>query len=158
MSDTSRKPSKIARYSAARLAAVQTVYQIRAAGHTARSASNDYLEHYAKMPVEDDELVTPDKELYGKIVNGVETRLDDLQAMLGTYVQENRTNTETRRKKLDILLESLLLCGLYELMAHHELDPPVIISDYLHVTHAFYDQNESAIVNGILDRAAGALR
>ncbi len=158
MANSRKKPSKIARFSAARLAAVQTVYQIRAAGHTASSASRDYFDHYAKMPEDEEELVTPDKELYAKIVNGVEPRLDELYALLGSYTQDNAEKAEAKRKKLDVLLESLLLCGLYELLAHHELDEPVIISDYLHVTHAFYDQNESALVNGILDRAAKALR
>ena len=46
---------------------------------------------------------------------------------------------------------SIMLCGAYELMVHSDIDAPIVISDYLHVTHAFYDQGEHALVNAVLD-------
>jgi len=56
------------------------------------------------------------------------------------------------------LLQSILLCGIYEIMAHSDVDAPIIINDYVDVAHAFYDGGESKLVNAVLDRATKNLR
>jgi N utilization substance protein B len=56
------------------------------------------------------------------------------------------------------LLTSILACGTYELLAHHETDAPIIISDYLHITHGFFAGPESKMVNGVLDAIAKEIR
>jgi N utilization substance protein B len=43
-------------------------------------------------------------------------------------------------------------------LAHHDIDVPVIISDYLDITHAFYEGSESKLVNGVLDQISKAVR
>ena len=59
---------------------------------------------------------------------------------------------------IEPLLSAILICGTYELLAHGEIDAPIIIADYLHVTHGFFEGSESKLVNGVLDALAKELR
>lgn len=139
------KGSKKARCGAARLAAAQTVFLILSTGRNAEEAARDYLSHYAGMPTEDGAgLLEPDQELYVSIVRGIEARRADLEHIL-------KRNISNEREAFDLLLKSILLCGCFEILAHRDIDAPVIISDWLHVTRAFYDGREVALVNAVLD-------
>ncbi len=152
------KGSKKARSSAARLAAVQTVYQMRTSNQSALEAARVFLDHYAGMSIEGERLLEPDTELYSKIVQGVENRLDDLQTLLIQSMKNSDEDIDSYKKRpIEPLLEAILLCGIFELMAHKEIDTPIIISDYLNVTHAFYEKSELGLVNALLDRLARVL-
>lgn len=153
--------SKKARSGAARLAAAQTVFQMLATGRSARAAAQDFLEHYAGMSTEDGALLEPDRALYSAIVQGVEARRADLDEILGHSLKKDgdpSENTEQKEKSIDVLLRAILLCGCYEILAHGEIDAPVIISDWLHVTRAFYEGRETGLVNAILDGLAKTVR
>ena len=56
------------------------------------------------------------------------------------------------------MLRAILRAGAYEMSRRDDIDPPVVISEYLTVTAAFYDPAETGFVNGILDRLAKVLR
>lgn len=145
-----RKPSKKARLVAARLASVQSIYQIAMLpSMSARDAINDYKESRMGKPVEGDDYVPADLELMTKIVTGVTDNRDTLRQMvLGTL----------DGKKPEPLLQAILFCGMYELMAHNDVDAPVIINDYVNVAHGFYEQTEANLINAALDRQAKNLR
>ncbi len=144
------KGSQKARASAARLASVQALYQMAGNEQTAVSAVREYIDFRLGQPVEGQEMVTPDKELFSKIVSGVEERRGDLDHMIAATLGE--------KKEVERLLHCILLAGAYELMARPDVDAPVIISDYLHVTDAFYDQGEKKLVNAVLDKIAANVR
>jgi N utilization substance protein B len=61
-------------------------------------------------------------------------------------------------KSPEPLLQSILFCGLYELLAHHEAETAVIINDYVNIAHGFFEKKEAGLVNAILDRQAKNLR
>ncbi len=61
-------------------------------------------------------------------------------------------------KELEPLLKSILLCGVCELLEHQDIDAPLIINDYLNVTHAFYEQQQVNFVNGVLGKIASVVR
>jgi N utilization substance protein B len=63
-----------------------------------------------------------------------------------------------KTKPSEPLLMAILLCGAFELLDNQEVDAPVILSDYLNVTHAFYEQGESRLVNAILDSIKAVIR
>ena len=153
--------SRKARAGAARLAAVQAVYQQGKMGQNAAVVIAEYRDFRLGQPVEGEEMVAPDEALFSRIVQGVEARRGDLQAVIqGCLTRkpvENSVEVDVD-KSLDPLLEALLLCGGFELMAHHDIDAPIVISDYLHVTHAYYDQGESRLVNAVLDKMSKVLR
>lgn len=144
--------SPIAARSAARLAAVQAVYQMTANAETAASVLNGFKANPPHESVEGEKLVKPDPALLSSIAQGVEGRRGDLETLLsGAQKRRGGTGDDTVYAPYEPLLQSILLCAAYELLAHHDIDAPIIISDYLNVTHAFYDQGEAKLVNGVLD-------
>lgn len=148
------KPSLKARNSAARLAAVQAVYQQAESGQKAADVIAEYESCRLGKPVDGEAMVPPDGRLFRAIVGGVEKRRDDLSGMIDSFLRARGTGIGM----MDPLLRAILLCGGYELLAHHDTDPPVIITDYMNVTSAFYAQNETKLINAILDRVKGAVR
>ncbi len=142
------RSSRKARLSAARLAAVQAVYQMTANEQAAVDVIPEFKLRRLGQPVEGAPMVLPDHELFESIVSGVETARADLEDRL----------FRDKAPPAEALLRALLLCGAYELLMHRETDAPIIISDYLHVAHAFFDQGEARLVNGILDRVNRDIR
>ena len=143
--------SQKARKSDARRMAVQTVYQMHKNDHDADTAIKEYLEHRAGVDPDGDEMVSPDQDHFSLVVRGVAEHMEQLADM----VQQNR------RKELnnhEPLLNAVLLCGAFELMVLQAIDFPLIIADYLHVTHAFFDKGEAKLVNGLLDSIRQTVR
>ena len=144
---------------AARLAAVQTVYQMRYGKQDALAAARDYLDNYAGMDVEGEPLLEPDESLYSSIVQGVFNRKDDLAKLLYDALKQGRqSKLSTEKQTIEFLLESIFLCGIYELLMHHDIDAPIIISDYVSVTQAFCENKESGLVNAVLDNVSHSVR
>jgi N utilization substance protein B len=151
----SRKPqgSKKARASAARLAAVQAVYQILANEQSSASVISEYKLHRLGKPVDGEEMVTPDGVLFQTVVDGVYQRMNMLDEMI-----ESAMKPAKKSKPSEPLLMAILLCGAFELLGNLDADAPVIVSDYLNVTHAFYEQGESKLVNAVLDSIRKTVR
>ncbi|MCB9978021.1 MAG: transcription antitermination factor NusB [Rhodospirillales bacterium] len=143
---------------AARLAAVQTLYQMMASDCTVDDAARIYLDRFAGMDVDGEKLADPDRVLYTKIVRGVSERVADLQGLLDGHLTGPQQEEDESRRRMDPLLRAILLCGLYEILVRTDTDLAVIVSEYLHVTRAFYDGNETALVNAVLDAAGKTLR
>ncbi len=158
MAKQQKKGSQIARKTAARLAAVQAVYQMDAGGHEAEQAARDYMGCYAGMEIEGEQLLFPDEKLFSAVVRGVADRREDLDDLLNNNITKNEYSIDNKKKNIDSLLWSIMLCGSFELLAHHDIDPPIIIADYLNVTRAFYEKGETALVNAVLDAVSKGVR
>lgn len=142
----------------ARLMAVQVLYQI--------SFEEDSLDDVIKLVAlqagahlnDEDEPEThiegqPDAELVRLIAHGVSEQRDALKEMITGALDERFAD-----KKMERLLEHIILAGAYELHNHAEIDAKIIISDYIDVTKAFYSAKEPGLVNAVLDKLAKTLR
>lgn len=142
-----------AKRSAARLAAVQALYQIDLGGSTAEAVLADFARHSMGSDPEGPQMVPPDATLLPAIVRGTTVRRGELDAaILGAL------DRDAALEHVDALLRAVLRAGSYELMAQHDTHPLIIISDYVEVTRAFYAGREPAMINGVLDRLARVLR
>lgn len=151
--------SKIARLSAARLAAVQAVYQMKANDQTAGEIISEFKSHRLGKSLDGEQLIQPDGILFTSIIEGVSTREDDLSTLIEASMQtQEEGKSSNSAASVEPLLWSIMMCGAFELLAHHDIDVPIIISDYLEVTHAFYEGGEAKLVNAVLDRIAGNVR
>jgi N utilization substance protein B len=146
------KGSPKARRSAARLAAVQVLYQMRLNHQDAKAALRDYATHRAGKTVEGERYVTPDPDLLDSIVRGAENRFADIESIVLKILMEGG------REKVEILLDCILRAGIFELLEHAETGTGIIINDYLNVTVSFYEGAETRLVNAILDKAAKSIR
>ncbi len=143
-------PSPKARNTAARLAAVQTLYQMKVTGQGADPAIDEFLRHRMGKPIEDMEFVAPDTDLFINIVRQASTHAEAIDELI--------RGVQTKTGTPEPLLQAVLECGTAELLCFQEIDAPLIISDYLEVAHAFYDQGEHKLVNAILDQIAKRTR
>lgn len=146
-------PSRKARASSARLAAVQLLYSAEISGGLDEDAITAFLAQHRGLKSEGLDLVPVDEGLYRRIVRGTRDSRVEVDAIIDGSLAEGRDPS-----RLELLLRSILRAGVYELMAHGETPAPIIIAEYLHVAEAFYEGREPALVNGILDRAARELR
>lgn len=129
----------------ARLRAVQALYQAEHNKQSMRAVLDEYLQHRSEMEVEGEPLVPPDGALLKKILYGVDERRQELESIVDANL-----NKDAKDRQVEPLLKAILLCGTYELLLQ-DVDAPIIINDYLNVGHSFYERNEVALINGVLD-------
>jgi N utilization substance protein B len=147
------KGSAKARRNAARLAAVQCLYQMRQNGMNAEQVLGDYANNRLGIAEDGDIYVAADPVVLRGILTGVEERLELLVEMVGKALDPTRPLDRQEQ-----LIQSILLCGAEELFAHPETDTALILSNYVEVAKAFYDGREPAMVNAALDALAKAIR
>ena len=165
----SNKGSAKARVLSARLRASQAVYQVLLNGGNLRDTAAEYLSVRLDMEIDGEPLVTPDKELLKNILLGVDETFSDLEAIVDLNLNPESQAVEeleegdvsdvvASKRTVEPLLKAVLLCAAYEIAIKQNVDAPILINDYLNVTHAFYEQGEASLVNGVLDRIAKSSR
>lgn len=141
-----------ARKTAARLAAVQVLYQMRLNNQDASAAVHEFIKHRIGFKIDGDVLVPADKELLDKIVMGVQGRWMDIEEIVSASLAAGK------KGEVETLLNAILQAGAYELLAHGDVDTGIIINDYMNVTNGFYDGTETKLVNAVLDKIAKSVR
>lgn len=139
-----------------RLSTVQVVYQTMLNPLPIDQVIQEHLnsvENYSDS--EGGSAPPPDPSILVSNVEGVYERRQELESLIKGNLKEKNPD---RTKPLEPLLRSILLCGVYELLMRSDVDTPIIINDYLDVTHGFYSRNEVSFVNGVLDSLASVLR
>jgi N utilization substance protein B len=138
---------------AARLAAVQALYQWEQSGATAGSIVQEFTDHRIGKNVDGVELPNADVKLFGNLVRGAISTVEELDSMLAGMLVEDWTV-----ERLESILRAVLRCGAYELAHRTDIPPKVTISEYLAVADAFLGDKETSLANGVLDRLAHLLR
>lgn len=141
------------RQSAARLAAVQALYQIDHSGAPASIVLEEFLRYRLGDSFDTEKDVAPDKSLFTQLVRGVTGRSAEFDEMIVAALSDRWT-----LDRLEYILRAILRAGVYELDSRSKTPTRVIISEYVDVAHAFYQGQEPGMVNGILDRIARSLR
>ena len=153
---TVKTPSKKARASATRLAAVQAVYQILTTDKTVEDIIPEFLAHHASMELDGEVLLPPDADMFTRILRAVEERRDQLQDLIDAHMPA--ADGDDTGRKVDDLMQSTLLCGAAELLLETDTDGPIIIADYIAVIRAFYGGMEHRLVNAVLDKIFKTVR
>jgi transcription antitermination protein NusB len=149
MSSGSRKRN---RRGAARLAAVQILYEMELAGASSDAVLRDFLAGRWNLESAS-QAVEPDSAFLADLVRGVTDRRADIDPMVGAALSADWT-----LERLEVILQAILRAGAYELLAETDIPPRVVITEYVDVAHAFFSGNEPGLVNGVLDRLAHTLR
>jgi N utilization substance protein B len=142
-----------ARRKAARLAAVQALYQVELSGTNTESVLGEFIQHRLGHEVDGDTYVAADPQLFSDILRGASARRAELDELLG-----NCLDAQWPLERLELLVRATLRAGAFELLVHVDTHPRIIISEYVDVSHAFYAGREPAMVNGVLDKLARAIR
>ena len=139
--------------SAARLAAVQALYQHEMEGTPLARLLKEFHDHRLGATIEDAQYHEAERDFFDDIVLGVDARKADIDAVIGKRLAEGWT-----LERIDRPMRALLRAGTYELIARKDVPVGSVISEYVDVAHAFYDKKESAFVNGLLDAVAKEAR
>ncbi len=142
-----------ARRSAARLAAVQALYQIDHSGAPGDHVLEEFLRFRLGDSFDTEKDVAPHKNLFTEIVQGVSARGPEIDEIVSSALSNKWTFA-----RVEIILRAILRAGVYELQARKDTPARVVINEYVDIAHAFYDGQEPGMVNGMLDRISRSLR
>lgn len=145
--------SRVGRRSAARLGAVQALYQIEITGAAAELVVREFLSHRLEEEIEGLRLGAIDDALFSDIVGGVVGEAAQLDDMLSAVLAEGWPV-----ERLESLLKLILRAGAYELAYRLDVPARSIIKEYVDLAHAFLSGKEPGMANGVLDRLARHLR
>ena len=153
-----RKRSKASRdaRSAARLAAVQGLYQMDMAATDLNIVIRDMTLEPIRETAEgqpDDSEHSVDTTFLAELLRGVVR----CQRTIDPVV-DKQLATGWRLTRVDSILRAILRSGVYELMERSEIPARVVITEYIDIAHAFFDADEPKVVNGVLDKIARRLR
>jgi N utilization substance protein B len=135
--------------SAARLAAVQALYQQEMEGTPLPRLLKEFHDHRLGAVIEDAEYHAAERDFFDDIVTGADARRGDIDALIGERLAKGWS-----LERLDRPMRAILRAGAYELVARPDVPVASVISEYVDVAHAFYDKRESGFVNGLLDAIA----
>jgi N utilization substance protein B len=138
---------------AARLAAVQALYQMDVAGTGVHDILAEFEVHWIGQEVEGDQYKPAEIAFFRSIVEGV---LDE-QAAIDTMTDDMLQKGWPLRR-VEAVLRAVLRAGTFELLRRTDVPARVVIAEYADVAAAFFDRDEVGLANGVLDGLAHRLR
>nr|WP_224405461.1 transcription antitermination factor NusB [Afifella sp. IM 167] len=138
---------------AARLAAVQALYQMDVGGASLPRVVAEFEAYRLGQELEGETLKAADAAFFRLLVAGVVKEQGLIDPIIHTTLPQSWPLA-----RLDVTLRALLRCGVYELRSRRDVPARVVISEYLDVAHAFFEKEEPGLVNAVLDKVAHDLR
>ena len=132
--------------SAARLAAVQALYQHEMEATPVAKLIHEFHMHRIGATIEDAEYADADVEFFDDIVKGTLARSAEIDAAIVA-----RLASGWSMERLDRTMKAILRAGAYELMARSDVPIGAVVSEYVDVAKAFFDAREAGFANGLLD-------
>ena len=146
-------PKRSRSRSAARLAAVQALYQQEMEGTPVAQLLHEFHQHRLGATIEDVEYAEAEVDFFDDVVKGTLARRDELDGLIAGKLASGWSLA-----RLDKPMKAILRAGAYELAARPDVPAGSVISEYVDVAKAFFDARESGFVNGLLDALAKELR
>jgi transcription antitermination protein NusB len=139
--------------SAARLAAVQALYQQQMDGTPLNRLLDEFHQHRLGAEIEELRFADAETAFFDDIVRGVDARRDEIDLLLSERLAQG-----WNLARLDKTMLQVLRAGTYELIARADIATGTAISEYVDVAKAFFDDREAKFVNGVLDAVAKSVR
>jgi transcription antitermination protein NusB len=134
---------------AARLGAVQALYQMDIGEISLEKTLVNFAEFLLGKEVEGDQYLPADEDFFRQIVKGVVQSQLDIDPMIDANLP-----TDWPVTRIDALLRAILRASVFELLKRPDIPAGVVISEYLDIARAFYDGEVPGLVNGVLDAVA----
>ena len=158
MADNSKKTpvgteKKANRRGAARLAAVQALYQMDIAGAGINDIFAEFESHWLGNEVEGDTYLPAEAAFFRDVVSGVVRDQKKLDPLIDEALSKGWP-----LKRIEAILRAVLRAGAYELEHRKDVPGRVVISEYVDVANAFVDREETGMVNAVLDQIGRQFR
>lgn len=147
-------PARSKARSAARLAAVQALYQQHMEGTALARLLDEFHQHRLGRTIDDEdfaeaEYADAEVPFFDDVVRGVDARRDEIDAAVAGKLASGWSLA-----RLDKTMLQILRAGTYEIIARADVPAAVAINEYVEVAKAFFDDGQAKFVNGILDAVA----
>jgi len=147
------QPARSKARSAARLAAVQALYQWHMEKTPLARLLDEFHQHRLGREIEDVHYADAEVAFFDDVVQGATARVQEIDDLIESKLAQGWTPA-----RLDKTMLQILRAGTYELLARADVTVGTAISEYVDVAHAFFDEREAKFVNGVLDAVAKSAR
>src|SRR5689334_25366666 len=144
---------KANRRGAARLAAVQALYQMDIAGAGINDIFAEFESHWLGSEVEGETYLPAEAAFFRDVVSGVVRDQKQLDPLVDQVLARGWP-----LKRIDAILRAVLRAGTYELEHRKDVPARVVVTEYVDVANAFVDKDETGMVNAVLDQIARKFR
>lgn len=151
MDEEKRRPSSLRRRAAARLAAVQTLFQIKSSGKSAADVVPSFKSHFLPALLVDFEVTRMDEEHYTRLVFTATTDADSIDEQIRPLLKEGWT-----LERLDEVERSVLRAAYVELRDTPHIPAKAVIKEFTAIADSC--AGDSDFINAVLDRFARNLR
>jgi transcription antitermination protein NusB len=135
--------------SAARLAAVQALYQMDMEKIGLARLLDEFHAHRLGEEIEDAQIAKAEQSFFDDVVSGVDARRAEIDGLIEANLGE-----QWKLSRLDKTMLQILRAGTYEILARADVPTGSVINEYMDVAHAFFDAKDAKFVNGLLDAVA----
>ena len=135
--------------SAARLAAVQALYQMDMEKIGLARLLDEFHLHRLGEEIEDAQIAHGEVSFFDDVVSGVDARRAEIDTLI-----ESKLGEQWKIGRLDKTMLQILRAGTYEILARADVPTGSVINEYMDVAHAFFDAKDAKFVNGLLDAVA----
>lgn len=144
-----RSRNRANRRGAARLAAVQALYQMEVGGTNVAEVIAEFESFRLGKELDGDQYRDADAQWFRDLVGGVVTEQRKIDPVINAALV-----ADWPLKRVDATLRAILRAGTYELQKRRDVPARAVLSEYIDVAKAFFSDDEPRIVNGVLDRIA----
>ena len=138
---------------AARLAAVQALYQMDMAGAGLNDILAEFESHWLGREVEGAQYLPAEAAFFRDVVSGVVREQRVLDPLIDEALQKGWP-----LKRIEAVLRAVLRAGAYEISHRRDVPARVVVAEYADVASAFVERDETGMVNAVLDQLARKLR
>ena len=146
-------PRRAVGRSAARLAAIQALYQMDMTSIDSPSVIAEFEAHRLGQEIEGSQYCEAEAAFFRDLVDGVVREQLRVDPLIDRHLAEG-----WRLHRVDSILRAILRAGAYEILDRSDVPARVVINEYVDLAHAFFEGEEPKVVNGILDKLARASR
>ena len=144
---------KANRRGAARLAAVQALYQMDVGGTGINEVLAEFESFWIGNEVEGDQYLPAEGAFFRDVVQGVLRDQKKIDPLIDDVLQRGWPLA-----RVEAILRAVMRAGTYELEHRKDIPGRVVISEYVDVAHAFVERDETGMVNAVLDQIGRQFR
>lgn len=134
---------------AARLAAVQALYQMDVGRQSLEETLAQFSAIHVSREIEGEQYLPADADFFRQIVSGVIKGQLKIDPAVDEALKQGWP-----MGRIDATLRAILRAGTFELLLRKDIPSRVVITEYVDVAKAFYDDDTAGVVNGVLDKLA----
>lgn len=134
---------------AARLAAVQALYQMDVGRATLEDTLAQFGAFHLGREIEGEQYLPADADFFRQIVTGVARHQLAIDPAVDRALAEGWPV-----ERVDATLRAILRAAAFELLRRKDIPPRVVITEYVDVAKAFYEDDATGLVNAALDAIA----